>query len=70
VIDGIDYLHQRGIAHRDIKLENIFLTETAEVKIADFGLNKIFEGEDAEVLKTKCGTPNYMAPEMLNLTAG
>jgi serine/threonine protein kinase len=59
VIEGIDYFHQNGIVHRDIKLENVFLSGTSEVKIADFGLNKVFKGQGAEALKTCCGTPGY-----------
>ena len=67
MIEGLAYCHEKGVAHRDIKLENIFLSGETEVKIADFGLMKIFEGSGAEVLKTKCGTSNYMAPEILQI---
>jgi len=57
-------VHQKNIAHRDLKLENCFLDKDVRVKIADFGLNKVFGGPQGEVLTTKCGTTNYMAPEI------
>jgi serine/threonine protein kinase len=70
VIEGLAYCHEKGVAHRDIKLENIFLSGATEVKIADFGLMKIFSGTGAEAMKTKCGTSNYMAPEIQNIKEG
>lgn len=51
-----------------MKLENCFLNENVEVKVADFGMQKIFDGPNGEALKTKLGTPNYMAPELLTGT--
>ncbi|PIO66602.1 hypothetical protein TELCIR_11682 [Teladorsagia circumcincta] len=60
------YLHDRGITHRDIKPENILCMTKEDytlVKLADFGLAK---GNDASTLKTYCGTPAYMAPEMID----
>jgi serine/threonine-protein kinase Chk1 len=42
MISGLEYIHGKGIAHRDLKLENIFLSEKTIVKLADFGLMKIF----------------------------
>jgi len=65
ILDAIRYVHDHGIAHRDLKPENLLLSDkTGEtVKIADFGLSKDF-GE--EQLKTSCGTPDYVAPEVLN----
>ncbi|XP_034044771.1 serine/threonine-protein kinase PLK1 [Thalassophryne amazonica] len=61
---GVQYLHNNRVIHRDLKLGNIFLNDDMEVKIGDFGLaTKIeFEGERK---KTLCGTPNYIAPEVL-----
>ena len=65
-MDALEYIHSKGVAHRDIKLENIFLGDNVEIKIADFGLMKIFEGEGAaEALRTRCGTESYMSPELL-----
>ncbi|XP_055613204.1 serine/threonine-protein kinase polo isoform X2 [Uranotaenia lowii] len=65
VLTGVKYLHDRHIIHRDLKLGNLFLNDDLHVKIGDFGLaTKIeFEGERK---KTLCGTPNYIAPEILN----
>lgn len=63
---AIDYLHSLGIAHRDLKPENLLLsdkTRHAKIMISDFGLSKIFN--DDEVMKTACGTPGYVAPEVL-----
>jgi len=71
LLDAIKYLHDQGVAHRDLKPENILLKDTttaAAVKITDFGLSKIFADDLAgEVtMKTACGTPGYVAPEVLN----
>ncbi|XP_078614640.1 serine/threonine-protein kinase PLK2-like [Branchiostoma floridae x Branchiostoma japonicum] len=65
VTEGIRYLHGLGIVHRDLKLGNFFLTENMDVKIGDFGLatNAAEEGEERK--RTICGTPNYIAPEVL-----
>ena len=62
IIDALRYLHSCSILHRDIKPENIFITQDdAAVKLGDFGLAK-GQGEQAT---TQCGTPDYMAPEVL-----
>jgi serine/threonine protein kinase len=66
ILLAINYLHDMGIVHRDLKPENLLLSEKsnkAELKISDFGLSKIFS--DVEVMKTACGTPGYVAPEVL-----
>uniref|UniRef100_A0A8C6KB43 Serine/threonine-protein kinase PLK n=3 Tax=Nothobranchius TaxID=28779 RepID=A0A8C6KB43_NOTFU len=64
LLKGVQYLHNNKVIHRDLKLGNIFLNDDMDVKIGDFGLaTKIeFEGERK---KTLCGTPNYIAPEVL-----
>lgn len=55
------------MAHRDVKMQNCFLDNNFNLKLADFGLMKIFEDEEGEVeLKTKLGTDGYMAPEIKN----
>uniref|UniRef100_A0A0N4ZTF7 Serine/threonine-protein kinase PLK n=1 Tax=Parastrongyloides trichosuri TaxID=131310 RepID=A0A0N4ZTF7_PARTI len=67
VVDGVAYLHERGIIHRDLKLGNLFLSDMMDVKIGDFGLATIIQSSD-ERRKTFCGTPNYIAPEVLTKT--
>ncbi|XP_033374175.1 serine/threonine-protein kinase Chk2 isoform X2 [Parus major] len=64
---AVKYLHDNGIIHRDLKPENVLLSsseETCLIKITDFGQSKIL-GE-ASLMKTLCGTPMYLAPEVLN----
>ncbi len=64
VLAGLQYLHDNQLLHRDIKLGNILLTRAGEAKIADFGLctRKEFPQEKK---RTMCGTPNYLAPEII-----
>jgi serine/threonine protein kinase len=65
---AVDYCHKKRIAHRDIKLENLLLVEAGDdstIKLADFGFAK--KCTKAYGLKTMCGTPNYMAPEIFDL---
>jgi len=65
IISAVEYLHENGIAHRDLKPENLLSAGGGEdevIKIADFGFSKNF-GE--EKLKTSCGSPGYVAPEVL-----
>ncbi|KAJ3260157.1 hypothetical protein HK103_001233 [Boothiomyces macroporosus] len=66
ILSAIKYLHEMGIVHRDLKPENLLLsdrTRNPRVKISDFGLSKIFK--ETDILKTACGTPGYVAPEIL-----
>jgi len=66
ILDGVKYLHLLGIAHRDLKPENLLCSgegSDMNIKIADFGLSKIFAG--GAQLETSCGTPDYAAPEVL-----
>jgi len=65
IVLACQYLHDNKIIHRDLKLGNLFLNDDMELKIGDFGLatRVDFEGERK---KTLCGTPNYIAPEVLN----
>uniref|UniRef100_A0A8C2WF06 Serine/threonine-protein kinase PLK n=1 Tax=Cyclopterus lumpus TaxID=8103 RepID=A0A8C2WF06_CYCLU len=64
LLKGVQYLHNNRVIHRDLKLGNIFLSDEMEVKIGDFGLATKIEF-DGERKKTLCGTPNYIAPEVL-----
>uniref|UniRef100_A0A4W3J5Y1 Checkpoint kinase 2 n=1 Tax=Callorhinchus milii TaxID=7868 RepID=A0A4W3J5Y1_CALMI len=67
---AVQYLHNNNITHRDLKPENVLIAtgeESSLIKITDFGLAKIV-GETS-LMKTLCGTPTYLAPEVL-LTAG
>ncbi|KAJ8940046.1 hypothetical protein NQ314_010878 [Rhamnusium bicolor] len=65
ILNGVNYLHSNRIIHRDLKLGNLFLNDELVVKIGDFGLAAKIE-YDGERKKTLCGTPNYIAPEILN----
>lgn len=64
IIGAVAYMHDRKVIHRDLKLGNIFLDEDMNAKIGDFGLATLLVSED-DRKKTICGTPNYIAPEIL-----
>jgi len=67
VASAIAYLHQSGVVHRDLKPENLLYlnkSDDSPIKITDFGLAK-FRGEEKEAMHTACGTPGYVAPEVL-----
>ncbi|XP_066536928.1 serine/threonine-protein kinase PLK3 [Hoplias malabaricus] len=65
IISGLKYLHNKGILHRDLKLGNFFINENMELRLGDFGLAAKLESVEKRK-KTICGTPNYLAPEVLN----
>uniref|UniRef100_A0A673IEL5 Calcium/calmodulin-dependent protein kinase type 1D-like n=1 Tax=Sinocyclocheilus rhinocerous TaxID=307959 RepID=A0A673IEL5_9TELE len=65
VLEAVSYLHQNSIVHRDLKPENLLYyspDESAKIMISDFGLSKM---ADHGVMSTACGTPGYVAPEVL-----
>jgi serine/threonine protein kinase len=63
IIEALRYCHSKRILHRDIKLDNILLTLEGDVKICDFGVSKIVRS--GEKMTEQCGTPAYIAPEIL-----
>lgn len=65
LISAIDYIHSQKVVHRDLKLENLLLTEKGKldrIKIVDFGLAKNTETDN---MQTVCGSPQYVSPEVL-----
>ncbi len=64
IINGIEYIHNKGIAHRDLKPENLLLDKDKKLKIIDFGLSNYFD--EINLLKTPCGSPCYASPEMVS----
>ncbi|XP_037495424.1 CBL-interacting serine/threonine-protein kinase 3 isoform X1 [Jatropha curcas] len=79
LINAVDYCHSRGVFHRDLKPENLLLDAYGNLKVSDFGLSALSQQvreelfltpkhiwQDDGLLHTTCGTPNYVAPEVLN----
>lgn len=68
LMTGIAYLHDVGVAHRDLKAENLVMTKKGTLKIADFGNAEHFRSRDgdAELVEGKCGSDGFMAPELFN----
>jgi 5'-AMP-activated protein kinase catalytic alpha subunit len=66
LIDGVSYCHDKGVYHRDLKPENVLVDRRGNIKISDFGLSALPQhlGNDG-LLHTTCGSPNYIAPEVL-----
>lgn len=64
IIEGLLHLKKNNVLHRDLKLANLFLTKKGDIKIGDFGLACCMKKKKRR--KSICGTPNYIAPEILN----
>ena len=62
---ALEYLHRNKVIHRDLKLSNLFLSDKLEIKVGDLGLAAKL-GFASERRRTVCGTPNYIAPEILD----
>jgi len=69
LIKAVTYMHSQNIIHRDLKLGNLFLDASLEIKVGDFGLATRL-AHPSERKRTICGTPNYIAPEVLNSSTG
>jgi len=66
LISAVDYCHSRGVSHRDLKPENLLLDENENLKVSDFGLSALPEHLRQDgLLHTQCGTPAYVAPEVV-----
>ena len=65
ICGGVKYMHKRSVIHRDLKMGNIFLDARLNIKIGDFGLAAVMADEH-DRRTTLCGTPNYIAPEILS----
>lgn len=65
LVESIQYMHSHNVIHRDLKLGNLFLDKNLRIKVGDFGLaTKVADSEEKR--KTICGTPNYIAPEVID----
>ncbi|GAB7348608.1 hypothetical protein MBLNU459_g6989t1 [Dothideomycetes sp. NU459] len=67
IASALDYCHRNSIVHRDLKIENILISKTGDIKIIDFGLSNTFAPKS--VLKTFCGSLYFAAPELLQAKA-
>lgn len=74
ILDAVKYLHEKSITHRDIKAENILLNKHLNLKIIDFGFSLVGKSinnlvpEGNKNISSYCGTPTYMAPEVVSKT--
>ena len=77
LVTSVEFCHNLGVCHRDLKPENLLIDDEGNLKISDFGLSALYTGAAveggvgellsyrADLLHTTCGTPNYVAPEVL-----
>ena len=64
LMSAVSYIHEHGILHRDIKTLNIFMTKSGILKLGDFGISKVLQG-NVKLAETHVGTPYYMSPELI-----
>jgi len=69
LMDGVEFCHAKGVVHRDLKPENLLLDDQFNLKLADFGFSNILCSAH-KLMFTECGTPGYMAPEMIRNPKG
>ncbi|XP_026457085.1 CBL-interacting protein kinase 18-like [Papaver somniferum] len=67
LVSAVDFCHSRGVYHRDLKPENLLLDDNGNLKVSDFGLSALAESTRQDgLLHTTCGTPAYVAPEVIS----
>lgn len=67
LVSAVDFCHSRGVCHRDLKPENLLIDKSGNLKVSDFGLSAVSESRRQDgLLHTMCGTPAYVAPEVIN----
>ncbi|XP_062186588.1 CBL-interacting protein kinase 21-like isoform X1 [Phragmites australis] len=66
LMDAVSYCHEKGVYHRDLKPENVLVDAKGNIKVSDFGLSALPQNQRKDgLLHTTCGSPNYIAPEVL-----
>ncbi|CAL5085868.1 unnamed protein product [Urochloa decumbens] len=66
LMDAVGYCHEKGVYHRDLKPENVLVDAKGNIKVSDFGLSALPQNQQKDgLLHTTCGSPNYIAPEVL-----